>query len=190
MEWVKCRYGIMKKNISIILSLIAFVAVLGVILVWIFRGYTISVVSLDTFIGVMVAIVGLLVTFAVGWQIVNALEIRNKINEIERVKDAMNTLKEQISETLYETKYESYFVRSQEAYVQNEYMTSSIYAMQALLAGLGMRANKDVAMVLNILQTSLQKMVYTSLEDPNAYKELISFHKSVKDTPKYVVHKT
>ena len=42
--------------------------------------------SLDTFIGVMVTMVGILVTFAVGWQIINALEIKNKLAEIDVYK--------------------------------------------------------------------------------------------------------
>ena len=76
----------MKKNISIILSILALAiaSVLAVLLAC--RNVTLSSISLDSFVGVMVAMIGILVTFAVGWQIINALEIKGKLAEIEKLK--------------------------------------------------------------------------------------------------------
>ena len=63
----------MKKNLSIILSLLALVGVVVLAVVMTCLNVSLSNVSLDTFIGVMVTMIGILVTFAVGWQIINAL---------------------------------------------------------------------------------------------------------------------
>ena len=63
----------MKRDISIILSLIALVGVIILAMLWCCRSMSLSAVSLDTFIGVMAATIGLLVTFAIGWQVINAL---------------------------------------------------------------------------------------------------------------------
>lgn len=76
----------MKKNLSIILSLLALVGVVVLAVVMVCLNVSLSNVSLDTFIGVMVTMIGILVTFAVGWQIINALEIKNKLAEIEKLK--------------------------------------------------------------------------------------------------------
>ena len=73
----------MKKNLWIILSLLAVVGVVIIILLSVFYKASLADVSLDTFIGVMVTMVGILVTFAVGWQIINALEIKNKLAELK-----------------------------------------------------------------------------------------------------------
>lgn len=77
----------MKRDISIILSLIALVGVIILAMLWCCRSMSLSAVSLDTFIGVMAATIGLLVTFAIGWQVINALDIKNKLAEIEKLKE-------------------------------------------------------------------------------------------------------
>ena len=76
----------MKKNLSIILSLIALIGVVVLAVVMVCLNVSLANVSLDTFIGVMVTMIGILVTFAVGWQIINALEIKSKLAEIEKIK--------------------------------------------------------------------------------------------------------
>lgn len=81
----------MKKNLSIILSLLALVGVVVLAVVMACLNVSLSNVSLDTFIGVMVTMIGILVTFAVGWQIINALEIKSKLAEIEKIKADVNT---------------------------------------------------------------------------------------------------
>ena len=60
----------MKKNLSIILSLTALVGVVVLAVVMVCLNVSLANVSLDTFIGVMVTMIGILVTFAVGWQII------------------------------------------------------------------------------------------------------------------------
>ena len=55
----------MKKNPSIILSLVALVGVVVLAVVMACLNVSLSNVSLDTFIGVMVTMIGILVTFAV-----------------------------------------------------------------------------------------------------------------------------
>lgn len=74
----------MKTKISFILSLISFVGVLSVWGLWLFRGINLSVVSLDTFIGVIVALLAIIFTVIVGWQIINAIEMRDRMAELEK----------------------------------------------------------------------------------------------------------
>ena len=45
-----------------------------------------SIVDLGTFIGVVAAFIGICVTLLVGYQIYNAMEIRQKLAEVDRIK--------------------------------------------------------------------------------------------------------
>lgn len=74
----------MKAKVTFILSLISFVGVLSVWGLWLFRNFKLSVVSLDTFIGVIVALLAIIFTVVVGWQIINAIEMRDKLAELEK----------------------------------------------------------------------------------------------------------
>lgn len=67
-----------------ILSIIAIVGVLSVWALWIFGSLQVSVVDLGSFVGVIVALLAIIVTIILGWQIINAIEIRAKIKELEK----------------------------------------------------------------------------------------------------------
>lgn len=73
----------MKIKLPIILSLVSFVGFLTVIGFWIFGAKKLSVVSLDTFIGVIVALLAIIFTLVIGWQIINTIEMRDKIKKLE-----------------------------------------------------------------------------------------------------------
>ncbi len=84
----------MKKNLSIILSLVALVGVISVWVLWCLSVIDFAVVSTDTFIGAMTGILGLLITFVVGWQIVNVLEIKDRMQKVSQLEKQLSSLKE------------------------------------------------------------------------------------------------
>lgn len=57
-----------------------------------------SVVSLDSFVGVIVGLLALLVTFAVGWQIYNVIEMNRKIEQLDERLKAVQEIKSQLQE--------------------------------------------------------------------------------------------
>ena len=63
----------MKTKVTFILSLISFVGVLSVWGLWLFGTMKLFIVSLDTFIGVIVALLAIIFTVVIGLQIVNHL---------------------------------------------------------------------------------------------------------------------
>lgn len=79
----------MKVKITFILSLISFVGVLSVWGLWIFGSMELSVVSLDSFVGVIVALLAIIFTLIIGLQIVNAIDIREKMSEFEKKQMVM-----------------------------------------------------------------------------------------------------
>ena len=79
----------MKTKLSIILSIISIVGVLLICGLWLFGAMKLSVVSLDTFIGVIVALLAIIFTIIIGWQIINTIEIRNWMSQIEQNQNAL-----------------------------------------------------------------------------------------------------
>lgn len=74
----------MKTKVTFILSLISFVGVLSVWGFWLFGSMELSVVSLDSFIGVIVALLAIIFTVIIGFQIVNAIDMREKMSQLEK----------------------------------------------------------------------------------------------------------
>ena len=87
-----------ESKISIILSLISLVGVLALACFWIFGSLKLAVVSLDSFVGVIVAILGIFVTIILGWQIINAIELREKMAELEHRQAAILDIEHKIAD--------------------------------------------------------------------------------------------
>jgi len=86
------------SKLAIILSLISLVGVIVIALLWVVGSLKLVVVSLDSFVGVVVALLGLLVTIILGWQIVNAIELREKMAELEHRQTSMLEIETQMAE--------------------------------------------------------------------------------------------
>lgn len=80
------------------MSLIAIVMFGAAIALWLFKAKTITIIQLDTFIGVIVALMALLVTIVLGWQIYNAVEIKEKLISIKSLQDEQRQLKNEIEQ--------------------------------------------------------------------------------------------
>lgn len=62
-----------------------------------------KVVSLDTFIGVSIALLGLIVTLAIAWQIYNAFEMRSKIEELIQLENRLKKQEKSLEQFKLET---------------------------------------------------------------------------------------
>lgn len=139
-----------KESLSILLSLIALVGVVSVWGLWVCNTISLSVLSLDSFIGVMVALLGVLVTFAIGWQIVNALEIKAKLKEIEIIKMSLSKQQEDFVEFSNNIKCENLLTVAEIRFDAKGYSETFMYALEALAYGVYCHAN-NLEYILDIL---------------------------------------
>lgn len=174
----------MKNNLSIILSLLALVCVIVLSVLVFIPDVTLSDVSLDTFIGVMVTMIGILVTFAVGWQIINALEIKSKLAEIETIKNDIKEQREQMQELAESTKHESMLIRAQEFYRCGDHIHATICAMDSLLHCLPLKVPSNINLVLQTVE-AFASYIKTPLTSED-YKELLLIDQSIREAKNYI----
>ncbi len=174
----------MKNNLSIILSLLAFVCVIVLSALVFIPDIALSDVSLDTFIGVMVTMIGILVTFAVGWQIINALEIKSKLAEIETIKNDIKEQREQMLELAESTKHESMLIRAQEFYRCGDHIHATICAMDSLLHCLPLKVPSNINLVLQSVEAfAAQINTFITAEDN---EEIIQIDDAIRKTNNYI----
>jgi hypothetical protein len=78
-----------KANWAIGLSVVALIFVAIMFILWCCNVGGFSAVNLDTFVGVIVALLAIIVTIAIGWQIWAAMDLRANIAILDkRIKDA------------------------------------------------------------------------------------------------------
>jgi hypothetical protein len=175
----------MKKNISIILSILALAiaSVLAVLLAC--RNVTLSSISLDTFVGVMVAMIGILVTFAVGWQIINALEIKGKLAEIEKLKADINDQREQMHELAESTKHDSMLVRAQAFYRDGDFINATICSMDSLSHCLPLKVPSNIHLVLHTTEAFMMGInKFATVEEKN---EILRLDEAIRSADNYIL---
>lgn len=79
---------------SFILSIIALAVSIVTLAVIFIRVTPNSVIDLGAFIGVMTALIGISITFLVGYQIYNAIEIRQKLAEVDQLQEKFKQLEQ------------------------------------------------------------------------------------------------
>ncbi len=197
----------MKKNISIILSLIAIVLAITMFVLWISQVKDFAVVSLDTFIGVMVAILGVLVTIIVGYQIVNALDIKNtlkdnavemqnkmakheaeiqsKLAEIEQLKNVVKEQDIRFQKEIITAKYDLALTGIQNSLVSKDFLNASICALTAINMCLEMTPPRDIRVPFSAAQETFRHM--TGAVVPSVfYTLLMDAHRHIQKSPNYV----
>lgn len=174
----------MKKNISIILSILALVLVSVLAVLLACRNVTLSFISLDTFVGVMVAMIGILVTFAVGWQIINALEIKGKLAEIEKLKSDINYQREQMHELAESTKHDSMLVRAQAFYRDGDFINATICSMDSLLHCLPLKVPSNIHLVLHTTDNFMMGINKpATIEEQN---EILRLNEAIRNADNYI----
>lgn len=85
-----------KENYSITISIIAIAISAVTIALLSIHSAKLSYVSLETFIGVIAAFIGICTTFIIAYQIINTIEIKSKIRELDHLKTEIETDKKKL----------------------------------------------------------------------------------------------
>lgn len=68
------------------------------IILWICGVWELKVVNLNTFVGVIVSLLAIIVTLAIAWQIYNAVELKNKVEDLKQLEDRIIEQEKSIEE--------------------------------------------------------------------------------------------
>ena len=174
----------MKNNLSIILSLVALIGVVVLAVVIACLNISLANVSLDTFIGVMVTMIGILVTFAVGWQIINALEIKSKLAEIEKIKADVNTQQSNINKIAARIAYDAAVNRGYTLQKQDEYHRAFAAIQEAIKNCLFIDEYEDLDMLLKAL-LSCAANSYNVHRYESDCDYITKLDSEIRETPKF-----
>lgn len=175
-----------KKNLSIILSLLALIGVLVIIGLIIFKDISLCTITLDTYVGVMVSIMGILITFVVGWQIINTLDIKTKIKEIDNVKSDLDDQKEKLKETTFKSQHLVSYTWALDAFDRGEDAESFRYAVTSLLNSMQLTKPINIEALLTIMEDSTEELPQGFAIKSVFYNLVIEEDKIIRELKDYV----
>ena len=176
----------MKNNLSIILSIIAIVGVVSVWILWGCNVIELSVISLDSFVGIIVSLLGILVTFAIGWQIINAIEIKAKLKEIEAIKYNVEEQREQLNQFAAGTKHETMFILGQDYYRKGDFANAFRCVLISLQHCLLLKEANNISLVLHLLENLAGNMQMKGTISISDNQEILNTDKIIRSSSKFV----
>lgn len=174
------------------LALISIVIDVAIITLWLLQAKTIAIIQLDTFIGVIVALMALLVTIVLGWQIYNAVEIKEKLISIRSLQDEQKQLKnelEQARQAIHKANVHNAFYHSTMmglgAMDTKDYVTAFRFLINALK--LSLQADEPIdlrATVLNLLECA-KAIKHGEKLSKIRYDEIVETDKAIRKSKWY-----
>ena len=132
-----------------------------------------TVVSLDTFVGVIVALLAIVVTLAVGWQIYNSIEIKGKIEELSALKEIINVQEKTIRQETGKSQHLISYILGNEAYKEKRYLDAFRFLMSSLRYSMQLDSPVNVESLLKGLE---QINTHINKDDNSEYEKIEDIH--------------
>lgn len=143
------------------------------LVLWCYNVGGFTVVSLDSFVGVIVALLAIVVTLAVGWQIYNSIELKNRIKELDSLKEDFLKQQESIEQLSYKSKHHIMQIWGVSA-LRNEMPIDAFRAFIISLDGtLHQNHPVNVELLLNNMESSVAQIKQGSV-CPTKYHQIIT----------------
>lgn len=122
-----------------------------------------NVVSLDTFVGVIVTLLTIAVTLAIAWQIFNSVELKNKIEELNVLKDRLNKQEKKNKEQTYYMSHLIYGGLADVEISRKNYILAFSYLMKVLENTMSLEEPMNINVVFTRMKLSVSKIAKDSI---------------------------
>lgn len=117
-----------------------------------------TVVSLDSFVGIIVALLAIVVTIVLGWQIYNAIELKRKIEELDELKDKLSEQEKEIKQQSSKSRHLIAASLADIATTAGNHMSAFDYLMTSLYYSLALEQSINVGKILDRMAHSVSQI--------------------------------
>lgn len=145
-----------------------------------------TVVSLDSFVGVIVALLAIVVTLAVGWQIYNSIEIKDKIEKLSILEDKLSKQEETFNQQNCKSQESIYFILGCDSGRDEDYKSAFRFYLFSLEYAMQLKPSSNVGVLLNALEKMVNKIEKGSIETTGNYLYAINkSNNAIKSSSNY-----
>ena len=149
-----------------------------------------TVVNLDSFVGVIVALLAIVVTIAIGWQIFNVVDINDKIKKLYILEEKFNKQEKTINQQTKETKHLIMLIYGIEANNEGHPIEAFRYLMASLVCSMQLDKPINAENILNNMMSITNQIKNESVYNHSRIKEIQEYDKKIKASPYYDIIKS
>ena len=172
-----------KANVAFYLSLLSLLVAFVVIGCWYFGTFEMAVVTPETFIGIIVALLAIIVTIAIGWQIWAAMDLKSniakldsRIQEIENLKKQFGQQQEEIKQLSLKNRHLTSYTWGKYAYQDKKWLASFRY----LISSLQLESPLNVEQILTYLSKISNKINTRTKCKKKFHTEIVNANKKIR----------
>lgn len=174
-----------KIKIAHICAYVSLALSVVMIILWCCNVGGFSVVSLDSFVGVIVALLAIIVAIVIGWQIINGLEIKGKLAEIDSLKNKVEEQNKTIEQLNYKTYHHLLSTMAMDALENNEAEEAFRYALASLVNTMKLNVPINISRTLKLLKECTKHFNNDRKVDKEFYDETLKLDKELKSMKDY-----
>lgn len=181
-----------KVNWAIGLSIAAIVAVVILILLWACNVWKLSVIGIETFIGVIVALLAIIVTFVVGWQIYSTLDIKSiikeydvRIKEVEALKKQFMYQQDKIEQLTLMNKHITGLTWGKTAIKEEQWTAAFRYLIISLRSSLLLKSSINIDSIFSKLDVVSENINSKSKVTGKIYEEIVKTNLGIRNLDKF-----
>lgn len=144
-----------------------------------------TVVSLDSFVGVIVALLAIIVTSAIGWQIYNSVEIKDKIEKLNILEDKLRTQEETFKQQNYKSQESIYFILGCDSSRDGDYKSAFRFYLLSMEFAMQLKPSSNVEVLLEALEKIVKKIKVGSIEDRNYIYAIQKSNNAIRSSSGY-----
>ena len=153
-----------------------------------------NVVSLDSFVAVIVALLAVAVTFVLGWQIFNTIELKNKIQELQQLKnlseEQFNGQKTEIDQLKQKTIHFINLIWGEDAFEKEEFVAAFTYYILSLKNTLSLSSGPMNVNILSMrMKITSEKLKKGDKLEEEFYSQVIEANDIITKSSNYALIK-
>ena len=176
-----------KINRAFTLSVISLLIVIAIVCLWMFKSREIAVVTLDTFVGVIVALLAIIVTLVLGWQIFNIFELKNKIDEVNELKKQFGQQQRTIEQLTLKNKHITGYTWGKSCEKEEDWFHAFRFLLISLEASLQLDNPINISMIFKHLRLVAKNIKSHTRCSKKRHQEVVLTDKSIRSLHNFTI---
>ena len=181
-----------KINWSLGLSITSITVIVILVIMWFCNVWELSVIGIETFIGVIVALLAIIVTFVVGWQIYSTLDLKSiikeydvRIKEVEALKKQFMYQQEKIEQLTLMNKHIIGLTWGKTAIKEEQWTSAFRYLIISLHSSLLLKSSINIDSIFNKLDVVSENISSKSKVTGKIYEEIVKTNLEIRNLDKF-----
>ena len=141
-----------------------------------------TVVSLDSFVGVIVALLAIVVTLAIAWQIYNSFELKAKIEELNVLKTKLFMQEEDSIKQVNQMNQLIFGSLADIELYSNKYISSFRYLLISLEYSMSLDTPGNINTIFNRMDLLISKMIQNTSCSVETMKDFQDYDKKIRES--------